>query len=58
MLHIIVNIINLYCRCAPPRIPSGFFSWIMVVLRLKTSYALPIVGVDAEVVMTIFRFFK
>jgi len=36
-------------KCAPPRIPPGFFSWIMVVLRLKTSYALPIVGVDAEV---------
>ncbi|OUM68167.1 hypothetical protein PIROE2DRAFT_58240 [Piromyces sp. E2] len=37
-------------RCAPPRIPSGLFTWIMVVLRLKTSYVLPIVGVDAEVV--------
>ncbi|ORX45213.1 DUF221-domain-containing protein [Piromyces finnis] len=36
-------------RCAPPRIPSGLFTWIMVVLRLKTSYVLPIVGVDAEV---------
>ncbi|OUM63314.1 hypothetical protein PIROE2DRAFT_10155 [Piromyces sp. E2] len=41
--------------CAPPKIPKGMFSWINTTIRIKESFVLHSVGLDAAVFL---RFIK
>ncbi|ORX48148.1 DUF221-domain-containing protein [Piromyces finnis] len=42
-------------HCAPPKIPNGLFSWINTTIRIKESFVLHSVGLDAAVFL---RFLK
>ncbi|ORX83949.1 DUF221-domain-containing protein [Anaeromyces robustus] len=42
-------------NCAPPKIPNGLFSWINTTIRIKESFVLHSVGLDAAVFL---RFLK